>query len=430
MIVRAAWVTAAVALAACRFDPSGVGFTDDGGGARIDARPGTVDAAQGMVDARPGSPDARPDSPDANCAWDYDPLYYDPCSGAEPTPGPSLDLSATGIYYYDTDSGDLQPPFGPVLMPPSTVVGGARRILTSGFSLGSSSTLRVNGGRPLIIVSTNDATIGGTIDASSVWVNIPGFYAQGAGANPAACPASPPDPGATCAQHGGSGGGAGAFGGDGGAGGEGGDGHDCGDGVNTSGIPGGAGGVHLNTAPATIRGGCAGRDGAPNNAADLQGAGAPGGGAVHVAARANLTVSGIVHAGGAGGRPGGGSRAGAGGGGSGGMIGLEAASISIANGGVLAANGGGGGGGSEQSAATAGEDGKPSAAAAIGGPAQGNGSAGGDGSAAGTLAGASSTIASRGGGGGGGGAGFVVLYSPATPVVGTTAVISPAATIP
>lgn len=431
MIVRAGLTAMALALAACRFDPSGVGFAGgDGGGPSIDARPGSADAATGTADARPGSPDAQPGSPDANCAWDYDPLYYDPCNGGEPAPGPSLDLNATGFYYYDTDSGGLQPPFGPTLMPPSSIVGDARRILTSGFTLGSDSTLRVYGSHPLIIVSTNDATIDGTIDASSSWIEIPGFYAEGAGANPSACPSSPPDPGATCAQHGGSGGGAGAFRGNGGDGGLGGDTRDCGDGVHTSGIPGGAGGVALNATPVTIRGGCAGRDGGPNRDANLQGAGGPGGGAVHVAARATLTVAGTIHAGGAGGRPGGGSRAGGGAGGSGGMIGLEASAITIQNGAVLAANGGGGGGGCEQSAATAGEDGKPSATAAAGGTEQGKGSPGGDGSAAGTLFGASAAAAERGGGGGGGGAGFIVLYSPNTPTVRPSSVVSPDATIP
>ncbi len=139
MIVRTGLtvLALALALAACRFDPSGVGFGgDDGGGSSIDARPGSVDAATGSPDARPASADAAPGSPDANCAWDYDPLYYDPCSGGEPAPGPSLDLSGTGLYLYDTDTGGLQPPFGPATMPPSTMVGDARRILTSGFSLG------------------------------------------------------------------------------------------------------------------------------------------------------------------------------------------------------------------------------------------------------------------------------------------------------
>ena len=327
-----------VGLAACRFDPGGSGAAADSGDPPFDADPRAPDANPNEPDADPNAPDAAP------CAWSYAPAFFDPCSPAAPDPDDALVLSATGTYVFDTDTGVLVDPNEDVVgAPASTIVGGAHTIWLDGFIVSSASTLRVIGSKPLFVVSYGDIDVFGTVDAGSFFDTDADAYSRGAGADPASCPALPPEPGRTCANHGGSGGGGGAFGGNGGSGGEGGDGRDCG-GAFPDGIPGGAGGVAIGT-PATIRGGCGGRDGAPNNSAGSTafGAGAPGGGALHLAARDAVTVSGNVLASGAGGGPGTGDRAGGGGGGSGGRIGLEGATVQLLSTAVLAANGGGGG---------------------------------------------------------------------------------------
>jgi hypothetical protein len=413
-----------VGLAACRFDPGGSGAAADSGDPPFDADPRAPDADPNAPDADPNAPDAAP------CAWSYAPAFFDPCSPAAPDPDDALVLSATGTYVFDTDTGVLVDPNEDVVgAPASTIVGGAHTIWLDGFIVSSASTLRVIGSKPLFVVSYGDIDVFGTVDAGSFFDTDADAYSRGAGADPASCPALPPEPGRTCANHGGSGGGGGAFGGNGGSGGGGGDGRDCG-GAFPDGIPGGAGGFAIAT-PATIRGGCGGRDGAPNNSAGSTafGAGAPGGGALHLAARDAVTVSGNVLASGAGGGPGTGDRAGGGGGGSGGRIGLEGATVQLLSTAVLAANGGGGGGGCENGAATRGTDGLASATPAAGGAAQGKGEAGGAGGSGSAPDGASAVVAERGGGGGGGGAGFVILYGPGTPLISAGAVVSPGAIV-
>jgi len=98
--------------------------------------------------------------------------------------------------------------------------------------------------------------------------------------------------------------------------------------------------------------------------------------------------------------------------------------------GIVAANGGGGGGGCDMSPAQPGQDAKASADPVLGGPKQGNGSDGGDGGADTTAdGGPADTPAERGGGGGAGGVGFVLVYSPNTPMLDASAVFSPPATV-
>jgi hypothetical protein len=429
-------LAAIAALAGCRFDESGPGFGDDDAGVgvdapvndidssvAIDAPPGTPDAPPGTPDAPPGTPDAMP--PDAACSWPYPPTHVDPCTG--PTPGPALGFGTAGTWIFDTDSGELTDPNDDTTTPTTTIVGGARVLWVADFTLPISRTLRAVGSRPLLVVSDSDISISGTVDVASAWDGDDGRFVSGAGANPSVCPISPPDPGQECAQHGGSGGGAGAFGGDGGDGGRGGDGRNCGGG-NTSGIAGGAGGNAVNSTPTDLRGGCAGRDGSQNNSGtDLRGRGAPGGGAIHLMARGTLTVNGTINAGGGGGRAGLGERSGGGGGGSGGMIGLEATTLDVNATAALGANGGGGGGGADDAAASPGADALALELAAPGGMPDGNGTAGGNGGFVSAANGASATAAERGGGGGGGGVGFILLYSPNTPMVSIAATVSPAA---
>lgn len=418
--VAAAWaslVAASFSLAAssCTFDSGGV--PDDGGVGGPDAP--LVDADPDPPDGPPGTPDAR--LSDANCQWPFTPRYFDPCDPAMPYVGPDLVLSSLGTYQYDTDSGAMTDPLGAVTTPASSILEGARVIWTTRFLVGGFTILRATGTRPLMIVSTGNISIVGKLDVSSFRAG--NAFSIGAGANPSECPASPPGPGQTCGGHGGSGGGGGGFGAQGGAGGEGGDGHNCG----TDGVPGGAGGLALAGGPGSLRGGCAGADGAQNDSGTAsRGIAGPGGGALHLTALSSLTISGVIHAGGAGGQPGLADRAGGGGGGTGGMIGLEATTINLNAAAVLAANGGGGGGGADGSPAGAGVDGQPSGVVAVGGIGQGNGAAGGNGGAGATPAGQNGSPAERGGGGGGGAVGVIELLSPNAPQIAGTAVTSPA----
>ncbi|HUH02428.1 MAG TPA: hypothetical protein VML75_10555, partial [Kofleriaceae bacterium] len=315
--VAAARVLLAAGLAApgCTFDSGGL---PGDGGVTPDAP--LPDADPDAPDAPPGTPDAR--TVDASCAWPFTPRYFDPCGPALPPASPELTLGSVGEYVFDTDSGMLIDPLGATITPVSSIEGDMRVIWTSRFLVGAFATLRATGTRPLMVVSTGNISILGTLDASSFRAS--DAFSIGAGANPSACPASPPDPGQSCGAHGGSGGGGGGFGAGGGAGGEGGDGHSCG----TDGVPGGAGGLALAANPGSLRGGCAGADGAQNNSGTSnRGIAGPGGGALHLVAFGSLSVSGVIHAGGAGGQPGLGDRAGGGGGGTGGMIGLEATNI-------------------------------------------------------------------------------------------------------
>lgn len=404
----------------CSFDKGGVNLNDAGqvviDASRFDADPNQPDARP-LPDAPFGTPDATP-GPDAACNWGYTPVHVDPCNG--PLGDPALTLAMPGTYTYDTDTGVLTAPDLSTSTPTNTVSGQTRIWWLQRLSIDAGVTLRTVGARPLMIVSHDLISMQGTIDASSKWTG--SEVELGSGANPSDCPASPPDPGQTCAQHGGSGGGGGAFGSNGGAGGEGGDGHDC----TTDGIPGGAGGTALGMTPSAIRGGCAGRDGAPNNnPSSVEGEGGPGGGAIYLVARNSIAVIGTIHAGGAGGGPGEDTRAGGGAGGSGGLIGLEATDIIVGASGVLAANGGGGGGGCNGNPATRGEDGKASDEVAAGGAKEGSGGDGGNGGHLSVVDGQPGDGAERGGGGGGGSVGFILFRSKNSPVINGSATISP-----
>lgn len=146
-----------------------------------------------------------------------------------------------------------------------------------------------------------------------------------------------------------------------------------------------------------------------------------GGGAIHIAAGTSIQISttGIIHAGGAGG-----SHAGAGGG-SGGAILLEAPTITVA--GILAANGGAGG--ANEGSTYGGANSAPSGTPAVGGgdPTMMH-ALGGDGSAAQIVNGADGTLGMNDYfGGGGGGAGYIRLNTSAG-AASITGTISPAVT--
>ncbi len=262
--------------------------------------------------------------------------------------------------------------------------------VVTGTSMMVASKLTGVGSKPLVLLATTGAII---VSAELTVASGGGIIGAGAG-GPCAAGQNPIT---------GGGGQGGSFGGKGGNGGD-----------RTTNDHGVAGAVTaLGT---TLRGGCAGAAGA---GAD-EGAGGSGGGAVALIAP-TITVSGLINAGGAGGRGATENSSGGGGGGSGGTILLD--TLDFTNSGLLLANGGGGGEGSGSSTAGAsGADSTANARASGGGGLTGNGNDGGDGSLG--AAGQSGDSGVAGGGGGGGGGAGVIRTTDPTPA--QNAIVSPA----
>jgi hypothetical protein len=408
------FVAGATALAACQFDPAGLGG------------PGDPD----RPDANPSVPDANPidGNPDVNCGWPFAPRHFDPCALDNPVTLAPLVLDDDGTYVYNTNTGLLTNPAGIDLVPapPSSLEQGGevRALWVDGLDLQDGSTLRVKGARPLMIVSTDEIRVRGVLDLSSTFDSVTLTFDPGAGADPPSdeCSSKGVQFGGSCREGGGGGGGAG-FGGDGADGGRGAGTAICAG--SATGIAGGTGGNAV-LAPTTIRGGCKGERGGNGDIDMLYGLGGVGGGAVHLVSQVRVDIEGTIQAGGAAGTGAENNRSGGGGAGSGGLIGLESPDIEIDAGAILAANGGAGGGGCNNGRAGDGEDGKALALAAVGGTGQSSGGSGGNGSAGNAL-GQPGTNAARGGGGGGGGAGFIITYQ-STPTPSAQAVISPVLT--
>ena len=331
--------------------------------------------------------------------WPANHTHFDPCSLPAPDPG-VLTLDEAGVYVLSTDDGQLLSPAGTPIDYQGTTVDDAWLMSLQGLQLAESSTVRVVGGRPLIIAVWDSAILDGTIDVSSG-----ANRGAGAGANPGACAAQAVTDGAQD-DVGGGGGGGGGFGS---PGGNGGDGRAPGE----TGGDGGDGGMAVSVPADEVRGGCDGGAGGDGNGSGGAGAGGAGGGAVQISAQHSLQVAATIQAGGQGG--GGadgtvGARGGGGGGGSGGYIGLESAVLDVAGPARLTANGGGGGSGCDALSGEGGMDGLSSGAVALGGRVDCDGSDGGNGGAAanGTNA-VNGASDNRGGGGGGGGVGFVIV---------------------
>ncbi len=409
-------IAGATALTACQFDPAGL--SGPGGNAgQPDANPSAPDAS-GPIDSGPGE----------NCGWPFAPVYFDPCSPFVPDDQLPLVLDKVGVYSYDTDDNKLLDPQGNELPQLATTLeqsNDVRAIWVDSLDIQSNSTLRAEGAKPLMIISTGELRVRGGIDVSSVLLSDEVTYDPGAGADPPSnlCEAGTGKNGGDCV-NGGGGGGGGGFGGAGARGGRGAGTASC-DGVN-EGVAGGAGGSTVSP-PAILRGGCNGARGGNGDVVMLSGLGGFGGGAVHLVSMVRGDIEGRIHAGGAAGSGAENNRSGGGGGGSGGFIGLEAPDIEIDAGAILAANGGGGGGGCNNGQANPGQNGKLADEVATGGTGQSTGGNGGTGSAGDARAGLPGTDADRGGGGGGGGAGFIVTYH-ANPSVDGAAVTSPALT--
>lgn len=325
------------------------------------------------------------------------------------TPGPALTL--TGANQYDTSTGMLATPGGPVAVTHVTVAVGATMvdfIHVERFEIDGAGYLRVVGEHAFGVLATGEISIGGTLDASGSVGPVAGSRTQVACATAAGVDGDADANGAP----GGSGGALGADGGDGGDG----------DG-NQSETAGPEGGTAITFAGVPL-GGCPG--GAGGTGMNFGGIGGAGGGAVDLIAAGALAVGGTITAGGGGGGPGLALTGGGGGGGSGGTILLEAATATIS--GNLAANGGGGGGGAGTTSGGVGTFGQPNTTVAGGGSAGTFGSGGGDGGTSASPAGESVDVDAPdgGGGGGGGGVGFIALDAATQSIAGST--ITPALT--
>jgi hypothetical protein len=269
------------------------------------------------------------------------------------------------------------------------------------LNLASGNTLRVIGGRPLVLAVTENVTIAGTIDARGIGATPGGGGSVAANCSPGTGAAGGHDGDGNDGSGGGAGGGFGTVGGGGGSG------HDGAGG-------GAAGGVGGTAALIPLRGGCSGGAGGGTGGGRFGGG---GGGAVQISAGALLSVSATarISASGGGGIKGSSDEDGGGGGGSGGALLLEGSIVTTVSGAWLTANGGGAAAGNSTGSAdgnsgtdgllnsTTGASGGSGADGGNGGNgagANGNGSGGGGGACTGLFC-----IGGNGGGGGGGGGG-------------------------
>ncbi len=281
----------------------------------------------------------------------------------------------------DTNTGKMTPPQTGVAIYDKTKWW---VIVVGKMVLEKDVTLKVVGGKPLIIVAWDYIHLKGTLDVSANGTTPgPGGGAGGVTSQSGkGCGAGSKgsNPGAFDPWGGGAGG---SFGGKGGAGSDPGK-IQCGD-VCLQPLFGGSGG---------------------GGGRNINGQGGAGGGGVQLTAGSAIVVDGVIHAGGGGGRGGkyGDTGAGGGGGGSGGGVLLEAIDVIIN--GVVAANGGAGGGSATlTNSGGSGKDGDTTSTVAAGGKAGAGwfAGAGGNGGAYTSIHGTAGGpgVASIGGGGGG-----------------------------
>jgi hypothetical protein len=412
------WISslAALALAACAFDGSGLDADDLGDD--------ILDPNDPDDQPPPPPPDDPPPVIDpGDCAGDalpFAPSNVDRC--AIPTPRDNLNLGQ-GTWVFDTDALTLAVDGRPAAIAATAVAqrGGPELAVVAckRFFVARGGNVQVVGSRPLVLVAFGEIRIEGTVDASAT-----GATAGGGAGSDATCGAGVGSTGGDqrddfdhAGGAGGAGGGFGTAGGDGPAlaGSE-------GQPASTGGAPGG------DASLVPLRGGCRGGNGGNGG-----GVGGAGGGAIQLVAQAQLRVNGTVSVAGGGGAGGTATSSGGGGGGSGGAILLEARSLEIR--GALTANGGGGGEGRLNlgSNGDPGADGDRELADPAGGGNGGTFQFGGNGGsgAAAAIAAAAGATGSRsfaeaaGSGGGGGGVGRVRLNGDV--LVGGGAIVSPVA---
>ena len=364
---------------------TGCGFTGSFGSDAADPGPPT-DAAVTAIDAPPGpgsGSDAPVDGkPEPLCIGTFVRVCVDPPQAALALSTQRIDTSGSTMCATYTST----PPTDACVITGTQIVIPERTVVT------------VVGRRPLILLSTRDLTISGTLDAASHPDR------TGPAADTGSCAINFTDP--TTNRSGGGWGG--SFGGAGGNGGK---------------SPRGVGGVAPSLVTVTaLTGGCAGGNGANNFFGFSAGDGGRSGGAVLLIAAQAVLVDGVVDASGRGGSPGNGglgTGGGGGGGGSGGMIVLDAATVGVP--GACFANGGGGGEGGNSTSGHAGsESPEPDTVGAGGtggnstGGTGGAGAFGDTGASPGRNGSSASPLPGNGGGGGaGGGAGVIKVFAPA-----------------
>lgn len=376
---------------ACSFDNSaslGSGTDGDGGDGNI-------------IDG--GIPDAYV-TPSQDACPEWAPEHLNSCDFDDN----DVNFVGSEALVYNTDTGLFE---GAQTIPSVVIDQGSgenlRVIRVSSFTLNSGAVFFAEGSLPLAIAATGAIQIDGFLSVGSGPFTPPRRIFVGAGSNSSLCGTGTGQPG-TDDDDGPGGAGGGGFGSPGGTGG-------LGDnnavGMQSS-NPGGPGGTSV-TAPAIIRGGCAGGTGGVGFGGAP--AGGNSGGALLLLSATSITIgsNGGIYAGGAGGLAGQmGERSGGGGGGSGGLVALDAPTVLVE--GRVAANGGGGGEGSDQNG---GADGDPGDRATVGeavalggGDNLGNAGDGGDG-AAGSNDAQDGEGDVAGAGGGGGGIGFLLVWA-------------------
>lgn len=356
-------------------------------------------------------PDAMPDALTLTC----DARYTSLCANLDTAMEKSFLVA--GEINTDTGADCAKYPFVAIDSPYCVVLG-------ANITVAAGVTLRAIGSRPLVLLSSGNITVDGTIDVSSRRATrdaVPVAETVGAAGNYSMCSAFRRQ--VDSSVDGGAGGAGGTFGGTGGGGGDGN--YDI---INAR-AQGGLAPENPDTFPETmLRGGCRAQNGGnAGPTATNGGKGGPGGGVVVLSAKLGIVVNGAIAANGAGGM-GGGAQAGGGGGGSGGLIILQGATVRRA--GKLTANGGGGGeGGAIDVGEVIGADG--SDGAVNGSPAPGGNSAippsrGGEGGARGAPGGDAGTFSDDAGAGGGGAVGFIRIVGATSAAGGSLE--SPAAT--
>lgn len=367
-----------------------------------------VDAPGGDPTGGEDAPAPPADSAPVSCvAWA---AHFDVCA-LPAAPAAPLTLAGSTVWRFDTTGAGAFVGPAPAANTFTTKAlpqtGGGPQVLVlyaSAFTLQAGAILDVVGDTPLVVAADTTLEIAGTLNANSRT----GASIRGPGANAGDCTSGIDGAGS---GDGGGGGGAGLSGLGGGGGAR---------NVRDGGLPGA-----LVTLPATLRAGCGG--GAGGRATG--GRGGDGGGALELAARTSILVSGSINTGGGGGVGGGQAqqRGGGGGGGSGGVLSFDSTRVTLSNTATVAANGGGGGGGAEEAnGGSNGADGALGTGGAVGGTSDCS-NVGGGGGAGVLLPGRPGTGAENdcGGGGGGGAAGYVLVR--ATAFNGAGASISPPA---
>ncbi|MCW5806359.1 MAG: hypothetical protein KIT31_28600, partial [Deltaproteobacteria bacterium] len=105
--------------------------------------------------------------------WTPAPQHFQPCDIPAPLED-GLALETAGTYVLDTTAGTLAPPGGGTAMDLAAFTqelaqadGPVLLLSVRAFAVGSATTVRVVGSRPLLVASWSTMTIAGTVDAGS-----------------------------------------------------------------------------------------------------------------------------------------------------------------------------------------------------------------------------------------------------------------------